>query len=163
MEIRKVSETDDFEEIANIYATSWKVAYQGIVPQNYLNKLTGSNWAPILMKSKNDVFVIIENKKYVGVSSVCEARDEKKRGWGEIISIYLLPDYFGKGYSKQLIDISVTELKARGFNNIYLWVLEDNVRARRFYEKNGFIEDKETATVTIEGKELKEIRYIRLS
>ena len=33
---------------------------------------------------------------------------------------------------------SIKELKQRGFNKVLLWVLEENHRARKFYESNGF-------------------------
>lgn len=41
--------------------------------------------------------------------------------------------------------------------------LEDNQRARRFYEKQGFAPGGERTSCVIEGKELWEVRYIRTS
>ena len=82
-------------------------------------------------------------------------------GWGEIISIYLLPEYFGKGYAKPLFDCSINTLIGAGFNSIYLWVRHENSRAKRFYEKQGFRHNGDTAVITIGGKELIEARYTK--
>ncbi len=161
MEIRKVNKNDDFEAIGNIYACSWKTAYRGIVPQSYLDGLNGGRLSTTLANSQYDAFIILDGDKYVGTSSVCAARDEKKVGWGELISIYLLPEYFGKGYAKPLFDCSVNALVSEGFTNIYLWVLDENIRAKRFYEKQGFRHNGDQKSITIGCKELQEIRYIK--
>lgn len=101
----------------------------------------------------------MDGAKYAGTSSICPARDEKMPDWGEIISIYLLPEYFGKGFGKPLLDNSISALYTSGLKNIYLWVLEENIRGRKFYEKNGFLLTSDRAPINIDGKELIEIRY----
>lgn len=161
MEIRKADKNDDFSAIGNIYASSWKVAYQGIVPQDYLDGLNGGRWSDVLTDSQYDAFVIMDGEKYAGTSSICAARDEAMEGWGEIISIYLLPEYFGKGYAKPLLDYSIDALEYVGFKNVYLWVLAENVRAQKFYQKNSFHRNGDTSKIIIDGKELLEVRYVR--
>ena len=47
-----------------------------------------------------------------------------------------------------------------GYRNIYLWVLEVNLRARRFYEKEGFLGTDDYLYDNIGGKDVHEIRYI---
>ena len=159
MEIRKVRESDDFESIGNIYARSWQAAYRGIVPQDYLESLSGARWSSVLSTSRYDAYVIIEDNRYIGTSSVCPARDEELRGWGEIISIYLLPEYFGKGYAKPLLKTAMDDLLSKGFQDIYLWVLDENRRAQKFYTKNNFVKSSDRKQIEIGGKELTEIRY----
>lgn len=160
MEIRRVTDADDFEKIGNIYAQSWKTAYRGIVSQNFLDALSGSRWAPMLAQREYGAYVVLDNGAYVGTSSFHAARDAKMKGWGEIISIYLLPEYFGKGYATPLLQAVVADLSSQGFEHIYLWVLEENARARRFYENNGFRCTSDTANIELGGKELVEVRYI---
>ena len=161
MNIHKVTETDDFNAIGEIYAQSWKTACRGIVPQDFLDELAGSRWAKVLSGSKYDSYVIREDRKYIGTSSIGAAREEKMAGWGEIISIYLLPEYFGKGYAEPLFKRAVNALCEKGCTNIYLWVLNENIRAQRFYEKHGFHNSGEAALIDIAGAELTEIRYIK--
>ena len=42
-----------------------------------------------------------------------------------------------------------------------LWVLEENVNARRFYEHLGFTANGEVMNDNIGGKDLREIMYIK--
>lgn len=160
MELRQINATDNFEEIGGIYVKSWRAAYAGIVPDAYLASLTADGWADALAKGTYASFVLVEEGRYIGVSSISPARDEHLRGWGELASIYLLPEYVGAGCGKLLFDHSVRALRQAGFTKLYLWVLEENLRARRFYEKQGFSPSDETGSIDIGGKMLAELRYI---
>lgn len=79
---------------------------------------------------------------------------------GEVISIYLQPDYMGKGYGKVLMKSVLSELRMQGYENIFLWVLEENIRARHFYEQFGFSPTDDFINDNIGGKELREVRYV---
>ena len=50
-------------------------------------------------------------------------------------------------------------IKSLGYDKMLLWVLENNLRARRFYEKNGFICSDEYIDDNIGGKVLREVMY----
>ena len=78
---------------------------------------------------------------------------------GEIISIYLLPQYIGKGYGTNLLHAVTVELKELGYNEIFLWVLGENYPAIKFYEKNGFIKTDKFLDDNIGVKPLREIQY----
>jgi hypothetical protein len=43
---------------------------------------------------------------------------------------------------------------------VALWVLRDNVRARRFYERAGFIADGTEKAADLVGHQLREVRYV---
>ena len=161
MNARKITQNDDFEAIGNIYAQSWKTAYRGIIPQEYLDTLNASRWTHGLENGIYDAFVLIEDDRYIGTSSICAARDEKMADYGEIISLYLLPEYFGHGYAAPLLQCAVNALLEKGHKNIYLWVLKENTRAQKFYEKQGFHKNGDTSCIEIAGKELAEIRYVK--
>ena len=103
----------------------------------------------------------MDGEKHAGTSSIAPARDEDLPGWGEIISIYVRPEYFGRGCAGPLLDHAIGALAEQGYNDIYLWVLSENARARRFYEKNGFQKTDHTKNIHIGGKDLLEIRYIK--
>ena len=76
------------------------------------------------------------------------------------MSIYLLPEYIGKGFGRHLLTKCLEELEKLGFRRILLWVLEDNHRAQTFYEKCGFTFLGKARTDQIGGKELRELMYI---
>jgi len=80
--------------------------------------------------------------------------------WGEIWGIYLLTYYWNQGIGTKLIKWGIEELKSREFKKIYLWVLEENINARRLYKKIGFHHDRIVKRLNI-GKELNEYRYIK--
>ncbi|MGE4132784.1 MAG: GNAT family N-acetyltransferase [Bdellovibrionales bacterium] len=51
---------------------------------------------------------------------------------------YLVPELRGQGFSNHLEEFAVSHLKSRGFTRARLSVSPSNVRAVRFYEKNGW-------------------------
>ncbi len=55
---------------------------------------------------------------------------------------------------------TLSELKMQGYENIFLWVLEENIRARHFYEQFGFSPTDDFLVDSIGGKELREVLYI---
>ena len=161
MEIRRIKQTDDRYAVSRIYEESWKFAYKNIIPQSFLDSIPAGRWASRLDAAEMNTLVMIENDDFIGTSSYCKSRFPEFSGFGEIVSIYLLPDYIGKGYGKPLLDAVIGELAKLGYRDIFLWVLEDNLRARKFYEKAGFVQSNEYLDDNIGGKKLREIRYIR--
>ncbi len=120
MEIRYILPADDRMEISNIYEESWKCAYKGIIPQNYLNSIPKGRWSSSIDNTNRKTLVCIENDKIVGTCSFGKSRFEQLCGWGEIISIYILPNYVGKGYGKVLMKSAISELKKYGYEKIFL-------------------------------------------
>ena len=161
LEIRRFAETDDADEISRIYAQSWKTAYRGMIPDDYLDSLSDRRWSPHVKADSKRLLLAVEEGKPVGVSTYCAARDEKMRGWGEIISLYLLPSHFHKGIGTKLFAAAVEALREEGFCNIYLWVLDKNETARAFYRKNGFICSGDVNADNIGGRAVNELRYIK--
>lgn len=160
MEIRRFLNTDNIDDVSRVYALSWKNAYKGIVPQDYLNNLSEDRWSKKLIDQLSNLWIICDGKQIIGASTYAHARDEKYSGWGEIISIYLLPEYYHQGIGTKLLQASMNSLFSAGYEKLYLWVLEDNHPARRFYEKNGFDFNGDTLEYVIEGKPLNEVRYV---
>lgn len=159
MEIERVS-VETASVASHIYALSWKTGYKKIVPQPYLDQLSLEGWTSRLKQSIYTDFLLKDHNKYVAVMSVSPARDEHMRGWGEIVSLYVLPEYFRNGYGRILFSHGVECLHKHGFQKIYLWVLEKNDRARSFYHSMGFIFNGDRNLLNIGGKELTAIRYV---
>lgn len=160
MEIRYINQDDDLFLISNIYESSWKYAYKDIIPQNCLNSIPKGRWIKSITKEGMNNLVLIEKGIPIGTASFCKSRWERYNSYGEIVSIYFLPDYMGKGYGNHLLEKCIEELKSFGYDKLLLWVLEDNLRARRFYEKNGFVCSDEYINDNIGGKGLREVMYI---
>lgn len=75
----------------------------------------------------------------------------------EICEFYVEPFFKGQGIGRELIQNVIEEAKATQKKRIFLWVLEENLSARRFYEANGFYASGETCLV--EGTEKVDMCY----
>ena len=160
MEIRKTKKSDDINAIGKIYEKSWKFAYNGIIPKDYLDSISGDKWLPHFENGSMNSLVLIENNEFIGTSSYCKSRSKEFNDFGEIVSIYLLPEHMGKGYGKILFEATLNELTKLGYKNVFLWVLEENTRARRFYEKQKFKLSDKSNYINIGSKNLKEVAYM---
>ena len=56
----------------------------------------------------------------------------------ELYALYVAPDWWSTGTGRALMDRVLAEVRAEGYPRIVLWVLAENARARRFYERCGF-------------------------
>ena len=159
MEIRHLLETDDLGAVSRVYEESWRAAYRGIVPQEYLDNIPEGHWIPYLRDGRSSALVLVEEGQIIETTSYCKSRFPEYGDFGEIISIYLLPQSMGKGYGRPLLEAARDELARLGFQKVFLWVLEENHRARRFYEKAGFSFSGHCLQNHIGGKALRELQY----
>jgi GNAT superfamily N-acetyltransferase len=93
----------------------------------------------------------------VGFASHGPARDDS--AVGELFTIYVLPDRWGAGAGQALMRETLARLRARGFGEAVLWVLEDNPRTRRFYELAGWQTDGGVTEQEWLGLVVREVRY----
>ena len=93
----------------------------------------------------------------VGFVAVGLSRDSG--GDGELYAIYVLPEQWGTGVGRALIEAGEERLRELGHGHASLWVLEANPRARRFYEAAGWSTDGTTRPIEIFGILVPEIRY----
>lgn len=56
----------------------------------------------------------------------------------EISKLYVLPDHHGEGVSHRLMDASLEHARRTGVAGVWLGVNQENLRAQRFYAKQGF-------------------------
>lgn len=75
----------------------------------------------------------------------------------EICEFYVEPFFKGQGIGRELIQNVIAEAKTTQKKRIFLWVLEENGAARRFYEANGFRASGETCLV--EGTDKVDLCY----
>jgi GNAT superfamily N-acetyltransferase len=61
--------------------------------------------------------------------------------------LYVRPEHWGRGLGRKLHDEVLERLRVKGLPRCHLWVLEDNERARRFYERLGWRENGDTRVV----------------
>lgn len=75
----------------------------------------------------------------------------------EISEFYVEPFFKGNGIGRALIEQVILQTKGSGKKRIFLWVIKDNLTARKFYEANGFHATGETCL--IEGTDKTDMCY----
>jgi ribosomal protein S18 acetylase RimI-like enzyme len=161
----RYADANDAKVLGEIHSKSWEVAYKDIVPDEILNRMTAEKRQKYFHKALTEYWeedaLIFKDNKAAGFICIGKCRDKDKDDtYGEIWGLYLLPEYWNKGIGTYFINWGLNELKRRNYKKATLWVLEENLNARKFYEKIGFEHDGTVEEITI-GKKLKEYRYIK--
>jgi ribosomal protein S18 acetylase RimI-like enzyme len=76
----------------------------------------------------------------------------------ELYALYVHPAWWSTGTGRALMDRVLAKVCVAGYQCITLWVLEENARARRFYERAGFAPDGTSHALDDLGGVM-EIRY----
>ena len=133
----KVAETD--EELCGrgyVHCTAWQEAYRGIVCDRYLDSMTVEATTARARKFPENTLVAKDKEKVVGSAVYSLSRDEDLMDAGEVVAIYVLSEYYGHKIGYRLMNEAVSRLSE--YNTIFVWVLEQNERAIRFYHRYGF-------------------------
>jgi ribosomal protein S18 acetylase RimI-like enzyme len=160
----------DAPAVADLHVRSWRSAYRGIVPDAILDGLSigarrdawtrGIGRAAAVPSNEARVWVVEESGAIRGFAETRPSRDDDvPPGTGEVHSIYLAPEAWGRGLGPQLLAHAADDLRARGFAPLVLWVIEGNVRGRRFYERAGWRPDGARQPIDFDGVMVDEIRY----
>jgi GNAT superfamily N-acetyltransferase len=143
---------DDADGIADVHVASWRAGYAHVFPESILDaddfdSTRRAFWTAWRFAPGHRIAVATvasgtdgERERVVGFASYGPER-ERARGFtgrGELWAFYLHPDVWGTGIADLLVDHAEERLAAEGFDTAVLWVLDDNPRARRFYERHGW-------------------------
>lgn len=154
--IKQMETPEEIEGKSLVHWQTWREAYDDILPADFQETMTLEKCRFFSQKYPENTLIAMDGKKVVGFISYGNYRDETIQA-GEIIALYVLKDYYGKGVSKQLMHAAFVALDQ--FSEIYLWVLKDNKRAIAFYQKIGFTFDGQEQILKL-GKPVKELRMI---
>ena len=133
----KLAETD--EELCGrgyVHCTSWQAAYRGIVSDRYLDSMTVEATTARARQCPENTLIAKDKGKVVGFAVYGPSRDEDLMDAGEVVAIYVLSEYYGHKIGYRLMNEAVSRLSE--YNTIFVWVLEQNERAIRFYHRYGF-------------------------
>lgn len=156
---------DDADAIEAIRRRGWQAAYRGLVPDDYLDSLSDSfdatRWRAWLEEQGDERGWVAERDgTVVGFVTAGPSRDEDAgERTGEIYGLYVEPRLFGTGVGRALIGRALADLRDRGFAPVTLWVLHGNTRAKRFYERAGFVLDGTEKHEPREWFTMHEVRY----
>jgi ribosomal protein S18 acetylase RimI-like enzyme len=143
-----IATPEDAEALGAMHVTSWRETYSGLLPDKMLASLSAESraaaWTKIMQEPATQASTLIylaeHDAAIVGFGSCGAQRTEslKTKGYdGEIGAIYVLREFQKRKIGTHLFRAMSSDLIRRGFNAAALWVLRDNLKARRFYEHFG--------------------------
>jgi ribosomal protein S18 acetylase RimI-like enzyme len=144
----RLATPDDAPALGQMHVASWRETYTGLLPDKMLSSLSvesrAAAWSKILLEpaTANSTVVYLGEHQgtIIGFGSCGAQRTEtlKAQGYdGEVSAIYLLREFQKRKIGTQLFRSMSSDLIRRGFKAAALWVLRENLRARRFYEHYG--------------------------
>lgn len=138
-----------------VHSQAWKQAYTDIFPKEYLcldtPDIRKKEFWESCNSEDNDNYLLYEGGNAIGIVRVINSASDAC----ELSSFYILEEYRNNGYGTQVLE----HLRAvHGNEKIQLWVLEDNIKARRFYQNNGFNSTGNTRRI-FRGNDYTQIQY----
>lgn len=151
----------DEQNIAKLIIHTWKDAYRGIVPDDFLAALTTDKHEQLfkeqIKKAEATIFVL-ENDSGNIIGMVSGGKDRSNAFDCEIVALYILPEYQKKGYGRQLFKNIIKDHRANNHHSMIIWTFKEN-KDQKFYEKLGSSIQK-TGMHRIGDKEIPIIGYI---
>ncbi|MBQ0893645.1 GNAT family N-acetyltransferase [Micromonospora sp. U56] len=154
-------EPEDAEAIARVHIHGWQAGYAGIMPDEVLRRLNPVAWA----QRRRDLGTADPEHPFTTLLAEVDGvpagfvtfgpyRNNQDRGdldpaYGEVLATYVEPAHWGDGTAWALLAAARDGLAGRGRREYRLWVLAENVRARRFYERAGLSADGERSTYPV--------------
>lgn len=152
----------DAGAVAAVHADAWQEAYRSILPAQLLSGVTPeTRLAPrrAILADPN-IWCFVAEDPNGGIVGFADCGPERgaSNGLGEIYAIYLLELFSGRGLGTVLMAACAAQLRMAGYIGARLWVLEQNVSARRFYESLGG-QKQDAMTESRGGVQIVEVRY----
>jgi GNAT superfamily N-acetyltransferase len=161
----RAATVQDAPAVAAVRVVSWQAAYAGVVPDAYLAamNLNLAHWTKLANGEEpgSELLVAEEDGRIVGFAVYGAARPPSFGYGGELHATYWLPEATGKGYGTQMMACAFVGLKRLGHDDMIVWVMEANTRARKFYEHlKGVVEiEHSRKSFEIAGTTLGEMAY----
>jgi GNAT superfamily N-acetyltransferase len=135
----------DCPAIISAYLGSWRAGYQNLLTQADLDvqaEIRGRrDWGSA--NSQHDRIVLVaedDSGRILGVAECEHAPTQGRLSWVQML--YVIPSAWGTGTANGLLHQSLSAAHECGHRTVWLDVVEPQARARRFYEREGFVLDK---------------------
>ena len=156
------AELDDAPAIARVHVATWRSAYRGLLPDDFLASLSQAHYEERWRRNLSDgaarIYVAEDVDGVVGFASGGPERAGEDGYAGELYAIYILENAQGRGHGRRLVQAVVGGLRELGRRNMIVWVLRDNSAARGFYERLGGVYVR-AQPITIGSAVLQEVSY----
>jgi ribosomal protein S18 acetylase RimI-like enzyme len=159
---------EDASDLGRVHVEAWREGYKdGLMPEEYLASLSVEEraglWAEALERPPRDrsarLVSVDDSDRVVGFILVGPADGDADAQEGEVYALNVSPSVWGRGHGRSLLVGGTDFLRQAGFDEAILWVHAGNVRARRFYEFAGWVDDGVDRQAEVFGLEVPERRY----
>jgi len=156
------AEIGDAAAIAHVHVATWRTAYPGLLPDDFLESLSEAQyeerWARSLGDDSARVYVAEDAGEVVAFASAGRERAGERGYAGELYAIYVLQEAQHRGHGRRLVRAAVGGLRELRLPDMIVWVLRENAPARRFYERLGGVYVR-SQPITIGTSLLQEVAY----
>lgn len=151
---------EEAARLAQVHVQCWREAYATLLPESFYGEEALARrtemWTRAL--ARRDVIdrtlVARSDRAIVGLTHRGTPEEAEPAREVQLAMLYVLSPWYGTGVGQALLT------QILGTEPAQLWVARENPRARRFYEKNGFVPDGfEQTDPDLDG--LVEIRMVR--
>ena len=145
MQIRKLDITD-LENLQKISITTFRETFEEVNSEEDMQKYLDENLSLERLKSElenlDSEFYFIENENknlgYLKLNFENAQTEKVEENYFEIERIYVLKAFLGQKIGQILFDKAIEIGREKNLEYVWLGVWEENHRAIKFYEKNGF-------------------------
>lgn len=169
-DIRIASERDA-AGIAGVHVGSWLATYSGYATTRRATEvgLAGrvALWTRRLRSPEPGSFTLVatDGGRVRGFAHVGPTPDpdHDRNVTGHVFSIHVEPAFTGRGLGRRLLSRAVGSLRTNGYTAATLWVVAENRRTRRFYERLGWHVDgaRRRELLAVEGEEGDDVEVVR--
>ena len=134
----------DAADMAEIHMRSWEAAYKGIIPEDYIEEKNATRMAlykRVITDDNTSFHVIQYDEKTIGIMRLAPPQDDVGNDIYELHCLYLYPDYFRMGIGTKAMEFAFDMARGLKKTAMIVWVLDENVKAIKFYENCGFTKD----------------------
>jgi hypothetical protein len=154
----------DSAAIAHLHAESWRSAYRGILSDDYLDQRAHTERAALWQSRFSEIaskpfFAVLAEAGAELAGFACVFPQEHLTFGSFLDNLHVVPQSIGRGIGRQLLGGVARRLIADKVpGGIYLWVIEKNSRARKFYARAGAVEVERVELPIPDGSRLAEMR-----
>lgn len=132
-----------------MYLRSWRAGYAGLVDPQELDRVAAErssvDWRAELSDREASFGLGLVDGVAAGVVKIGPDPTKDRRGsWLKLL--YIVPEHWGTGLSVELVNHAVANVRSLGEPTIRLRVVDRQFRARRFYEREGWVYDPDIPT-----------------
>jgi ribosomal protein S18 acetylase RimI-like enzyme len=131
----------DAPAIAALHVAVSTATYRDLAPPAAVRRLDLphrlARWRETLEKGERCVLVAEIAGRLVGIGSAGAPTVREPGRYGEVLHLYVDPDYAGRGIGRALMQALALALRAQGYKGAALGVVDGNLAAMAFYERLG--------------------------